>query len=78
MTSQTSTAHSFTPSANGTEFNFSKPFLCMDVDGSNPAARNPSTKELFQKQNSLLEISLMYGNWINNYYYCGQKHCGQS
>ena len=56
-TSQTSKAHSFTPSANGTEFNFSKPFLCMDVDGSNPAARNLSTKKLFQKQNSLLEIA---------------------
>ena len=43
MTSQTSKAHSFTPSANESEFNCSKLFLCMDIDGSNLAARNLST-----------------------------------
>ena len=43
MTSQTSKAHSFTPNANKSEFNCSKPFLCKGIDGSNPAARNLST-----------------------------------
>ena len=33
---------SFTPSANESEFNCSEQFLCMNVDGNNPAARNPS------------------------------------
>ena len=43
MTLQTSKAHSFTPNANKSEFNCSKPFLCKGIDGSNPAARNLST-----------------------------------
>ena len=43
MTSQTSKAHSFTPNANKSEFNCSKPFLCKGIDGGNPAARNLST-----------------------------------
>ena len=43
MTSQTSKVHSFTPSGKESKFNCSKLFLCVGVDGSNPAARNLST-----------------------------------
>ena len=43
MKSQTSKAHSFTPNANKSEFNCSKPFLCKGIDGGNPAARDLRT-----------------------------------
>ena len=36
-------AHSFTPNANKSEFNFSKSFLCKGIDGGNLAARNLTT-----------------------------------
>ena len=38
-----SKAHCFTPNANKSEFNCSKPFLCKGMDGGNPAARNLGT-----------------------------------
>ena len=43
MTSQTSKVHSFIPCTDESEFNCSKLFLCMDIDGSNPTAWNLST-----------------------------------